>query len=242
VPTSSQLAAFAGAQTSVGINMNTNGGETVGAIEVESGKTNNILLGNSSGSGSGTLTLIGVIVNGIENVVLRNYNTNLLTLQNPLTNQTTLMNLAFANGTNNKILVDSSGGITISSAITSASGPVTVGGTGSGTVTFSGQNTFSTQTSVEGATLRLNRSGGTTLPVTNNMSVSNGTLKISTNQALNDLSLTGGTLLVDAGATLTINGTLTVSGGTITNNGTIAYGASGALVYGSSARTVGAVL
>jgi autotransporter-associated beta strand protein len=240
VPTSSQLAAFAGAQTSVGINMNTNGGETVGAIEVESGKTNNILLGNSSGSGSGTLTLIGVIVNGIENVVLRNNNTNLLTLQNPLTNQTTLMNLAFANGTNNKILVDSSGGITISSAITSASGPVTVGGTGSGTVTFSGQNTFSTQTSVEGATLRLNRSGGTTLPVTNNMSVSNGTLKISTNQALNDLSLTGGTLLVDAGATLTINGTMTVSGGTITNNGTIAYGASGALMYGSSARTVGA--
>ena len=212
----------------------------MGALEVESGKTNNILLGNSSGSGSGTLTLIGVIVNGIENVVLRNNNTNLLTLQNPLANQTTLMNLAFANGTNNKILVDSSGGITISSAITSASGPVTVGGTGSGTVTFSGQNTFSTQTSVEGATLRLNRSGGTTLPVTNNMSVSNGTLKISTNQALNDLSLTGGTLLVDAGATLTINGTLTVSGGTITNNGTIAYGASGALVYGSSARTVGA--
>ena len=240
VPTSSQLAAFAGAQTSVGINMNTNGGETVGALEVESGKTNNILLGNSSGSGSGTLTLIGVIVNGIENVVLRNNNTNLLTLQNPLTNQTTLMNLAFANGTNNKILVDSSGGITISSAITSASGPVTVGGTGSGTVTFSGQNTFSTQTSVEGATLRLNRSGGTTLPVTNNMSVSNGTLKISTNQALNDLSLTGGTLLVDAGATLTINGTMTVSGGTITNNGTIAYGASGALVYGASSRTVGA--
>ena len=240
VPTSSQLAAFAGAQTSVGINMNTNGGETVGALEVESGKTNNILLGNSSGSGSGTLTLIGVIVNGIENVVLRNNNTNLLTIQNPLVAQSTLLNLAFANGTNNKILVDSSGGITISSAITSASGPVTVGGTGSGTVTFSGQNTFSTQTSVEGATLRLNRSGGTTLPVTNNMSVSNGTLKISTNQALNDLSLTGGTLLVDAGATLTINGTLTVSGGTITNNGTIAYGVSGALVYGASSRTVGA--
>jgi predicted lipoprotein with Yx(FWY)xxD motif len=45
---------------------------------------------------------------------------------------------------------------------------------------------------------------------------------------------------VDAGATLTINGTMTVSGGTITNNGTIAYGAAGALVYGSSARTVGA--
>jgi len=65
-------------------------------------------------------------------------------------------------------------------------------------------------------------------------------LKVSTNQTLNELNISGGTLLVDAGVTLTINGTLTLSGGTITNNGTIAYGASGALVYGSSARTVGA--
>jgi len=65
-------------------------------------------------------------------------------------------------------------------------------------------------------------------------------LKVSTNQTLNNLTVTGGTLLVDAGATLTINGTLTVSGGAITNNGTISYGAAGALVYGSSNRTVGA--
>ncbi|MEY3157874.1 MAG: hypothetical protein RLZZ121_927, partial [Bacteroidota bacterium] len=70
--------------------------------------------------------------------------------------------------------------------------------------------------------------------------ITSDTLRIPTNQALNNLTVTGGTLLVDAGATLTINGTLTVSGGTITNNGTIAYGAAGALVYGSSNRTVGA--
>ena len=70
--------------------------------------------------------------------------------------------------------------------------------------------------------------------------ISSDTLRILTNQTLNDLTVSGGTLLVDAGATLTINGTLTVSGGTITNNGTIAYGAAGALVYGSSNRTVGA--
>ena len=240
VPTSAQLAAFAGTQTSVGINMNTNGGETVGAIEVERGKTNDILIGNSSGSTSGNLTINGVIVNGIENVVLRNNDNNLLTLQNPLVAQTTLMNIALANPTNNKIAIDSSGGITLSSAITSASGPVSVSGTGAGTVTLSGQNTYTSVTNVEGATLRLNRTGGTTIPATNNVSLSGGTLKVSTNQTLNNLTVTGGTLLVDAGATLTINGTLTVSGGTMTNNGTIAYGVAGALVYGSSNRTVGA--
>ncbi|MFM7590080.1 MAG: hypothetical protein ACKO55_13320, partial [Bacteroidota bacterium] len=150
------------------------------------------------------------------------------------------MNIAFANPTINKIIIDSSGGINLSSTITSASGPVYVSGTGVGTVMLSGQNTYTSLTTVEGATLRLNRTGGTTIPATNSVSLSGGTLKVSTNQTLNDLTVSGGTLLVDVGATLTINGTLTVSGGTITINGTIAYGAAGALVYGSSNRTVGA--
>jgi autotransporter-associated beta strand protein len=108
-----------------------------------------------------------------------------------------------------------------------------------GTVALGGSNQFGLVT-VGGGTLNLQRSGGTTLLATADAVLSSGSLNISQNQTLDDVTISGGTLTIDAGVTLTINGILTVGGGTITNNGTIAYGASGALVYGSSARTVGA--
>ena len=108
-----------------------------------------------------------------------------------------------------------------------------------GTVALSGSNQFGLVT-VGGGTLNLQRSGGTTLLATTDVVLSSGSLNVDQSQILDDLTISGGTLTIASGATLTINGTLTVSGGTITNNGTIAYGASGALVYGSSNRTVGA--
>ncbi|MFM8318011.1 MAG: hypothetical protein ACKOAV_06510, partial [Bacteroidota bacterium] len=130
-------------------------------------------------------------------------------------------------------------------------------GTGSGTITNSFSNTgiiyidrFGSVSIGDTVYLRLTLDGSSSSSGNNRLDnfqirawpteISADTLRISTNQTLNDLTVSGGTLLVDAGATLTINGTLTVSGGTITNNGTIAYGAAGALVYGSSNRTVGA--
>jgi autotransporter-associated beta strand protein len=108
-----------------------------------------------------------------------------------------------------------------------------------GTMTLSGSNQFGVVT-VGGGSLNLQRSGGTTLLATTNVVLSSGSLNVDQSQTLEDLTISGGTLTIASGATLTINGTLTVSGGTITNNGTIAYGASGALVYGTSSRTVGA--
>jgi autotransporter passenger strand-loop-strand repeat protein len=57
--------------------------------------------------------------------------------------------------------------------------------------------------------------GGTTLPSTNNVVVNNGTLRISSNQTLNNLTVaSGATLIVDAGVTLTINGIYSVSSST----------------------------
>ncbi|MEY3157992.1 MAG: hypothetical protein RLZZ121_1045, partial [Bacteroidota bacterium] len=108
-----------------------------------------------------------------------------------------------------------------------------------GTMTLSGSNQFGLVT-IGGGTLNLQRSGGTTLLATTDVVLSSGSLNVDQSQTLDDLTISGGTLTIATGATLTINGTLTVSGGTITNNGTIAYGAAGALVYGSSNRTVGA--
>jgi autotransporter-associated beta strand protein len=108
-----------------------------------------------------------------------------------------------------------------------------------GTMTLSGSNQFGVVT-VGGGSLNLQRSGGTTLLATTDVVLSSGSLNVDQSQPLDDLTISGGTLTIASGATLTINGTLTVSGGTITNNGTIAYGVAGALVYGSSNRTVGA--
>jgi autotransporter-associated beta strand protein len=81
---------------------------------------------------------------------------------------------------------------------------------GNGTIGLTAQNTYTGLTTVEGGTLQLNRTGGNTIPNTNNVSVSAGAiLKISSNQTLNDLTLNGsGALQIDNGVTLTIKGTL----------------------------------
>ena len=81
---------------------------------------------------------------------------------------------------------------------------------GTGTIGLTAQNTYTGLTSVEGGVLQLNRTGGNTIPNTNDISVFSGaTLKISTNQSVNNLTLDG-SLIVDDGATLTIKGTLLV--------------------------------
>lgn len=90
------------------------------------------------------------------------------------------------------------------------------------TTNLTAQNTFTGALSIENGILRLNRTGGTTIPASNEVIVNGGTLRISTNQTLSNLTLTSGGLTVDAGATLTLNQNITIPDGfTITNNGTI---------------------
>ncbi|NBP06713.1 MAG: hypothetical protein EBV15_10965, partial [Bacteroidetes bacterium] len=77
VPLSTEIALFNGSQISVGINMNSNSGsQLVGAIEIDNSKTNDISIGNSSTSVDGTLTLTGVFINSVANVVIRNNDNN----------------------------------------------------------------------------------------------------------------------------------------------------------------------
>ncbi len=114
---------------------------------------------------------------------------------------------------------------------------------GSGTLTLTGQSTNTGNTTVNGGTLRLNRSGGTTIPATQSVNVNNtATLQVSSNQSLVNVVLASGTTLtVDASTTLTITGTLTVNtGATISGSGSIAY-SGGAIIYnGSGNLTAGA--
>jgi autotransporter-associated beta strand protein len=104
--------------------------------------------------------------------------------------------------------------LTISGASTNTTGALTKAG--SGTLILTGGNLYTGLTTVSLGTLQLNKSGGTTIPITNNVNVTGGTLQISSNQTLNNLTVNGGDVTVDDGVTLTINGTLTLTSGKIT--------------------------
>lgn len=128
---------------------------------------------------------------------------------------------------------------------------LTVDGSGSGTVILSGANTYTGLTTVSSGTLQLNRTAGTTIPITNNVTVNGGTLRISSNQSLNNLTVASGAVLtVDAGVTLTVNGIYDLfsnnsgSAGTIVINGTLRInqgawaGSTGTFTYGVSSTLI----
>lgn len=205
---------------------------TLGAIHFAS-ISKAITLGKSDGStGGANLTLTGARINSVDNVVIRhNTATHAATITQFTGGSGSAMQLTLANSANNIIRVDNSGNLTISCAISSSSGPLTIAGSGTGVVEFSGQNNYSNITTISGSTLRLNRTGGTTLPATNDVTINGGVFRVSTNQTLNNLTFTSGELIVDAGVTLTINGTLSYTTGTFTINGNIAYGASSTVLF-----------
>jgi autotransporter-associated beta strand protein len=107
----------------------------------------------------------------------------------------------------------------------------------SGTTVLTGANTYTGLTTISGGTLQLARSGGSTLPAGNNLVINSGNLRISENQTLNNLTATSGTITVDAGKTLTINGKLTIGSGVTINlntTGLIVYGANADLEFTNS--------
>jgi autotransporter-associated beta strand protein len=102
-------------------------------------------------------------------------------------------------------------------------------------VILTAQNTYTGLTTISAGSLRLNSGMGSTLPSTNNITVSGGTLRVSTSQTIADLDLSGGgNLTIDGGATLTVTGTYTPGAGTIDNQGTLVLQGSGALSFPTS--------
>lgn len=185
-------------------------------------------------SGSGSLTLSGsndfynsTILNGgaliLGSANSIQYTSSIIfnggTLQYTSSN-TTDYSSKFSTAANQAYSINTNGqNRTFGTALTSSGG--TMNKLGSGTLTLSGANTYSGLTTVSAGTLQLNRTGGTTIPTTNDVTVSGGTFRVSTSQALNNLTISSGaTLTVDAGVTLTVNGTFT-GGGTLQNNGTM---------------------
>lgn len=235
-PTSSQIAEFGlnptSGATGVGINMNgsTNNGsnsQAVGAIYVDSNRIAPLIIGNSSTVANGTLTLSGVTVNAINDVILRNNSTQLLTIQKTQGSGNKLMDVALGDATDNIINIDGTGGITISSVIKNGSGGhLTLAGTGTGTLVLSGANTYTGGTTIIGRTLQLSGSG-TLGSTTGDLTINGGILDLNgTNQTVGVLGGTSAGTVKNTsatGSTFTIgNGNGTGSfAGSITNIGSI---------------------
>lgn len=141
-----------------------------------------------------------------------------------------------------------SGNRIFSGVISGASGSgLTFDGISTGMTELTGANTYTGLTTVTGGTLRLNRTGGTTIPTGNSITVnSGGTLRISTTQTLNNVTVdAGGTLIVDAALTITgtaaINGTFQINGGGFASGGTWTYSSGATLVYNHTASTYGPI-
>ena len=122
-------------------------------------------------------------------------------------------------------------------------GSVSLVKSGSGTLVLGDENTYTGTTTVSGGTLQLSRTGGATIPATNNVTINGGTLRISSNQTLNDLAIeAGGDLVVDGGVTLTINGVMSINE-SVTIAGNLTIGASGvATVAAGKALTISGTL
>ena len=240
VPTATDIAQFGANPTStttgVGINFGSStnngaGNQIVGAIELTSARSGNLTIGNSAASTAGTLTLNGVETAGVSNVVLKNSGAGNLTIQNTQGGGGSTLAVALAN-TDNVVVINGSGGITINSTISGIGKNLTLQGTGTGSLTLAGSNTYTGTTTINSGTLRMGAND--VFDGSSSILIAGGTLQTSTfNDTVNAFTITSGTLAGTGtltastyalqGGTVNANlgtGTITVSSGTTTLSGT----------------------
>ena len=253
VPGSGDTAQFTANPTAspyeVGINMSkaTNNGtsnQIVGAIE-SLRTANPLFIGNSSTTTDGTLTLAGVTVNGVANVILRNGGSQLLTIEDAITNATQAMNVALGNATENNVSIDSTGGITISSIVSGSGRNLTLRGGGSGTFTLSGAsaNTFSGVTTVTSATLGLGKGTAGLNAFGGDLTISGGTVLYSSpiNNQIPDaakVTISSGSLIFGARSETIGLATASASGLALSGTGAITM-SSGTIAIANSATITG---
>jgi hypothetical protein len=206
-----------GTATSARINMSA-GNLSLGAISLLA-RTRNLTIGNSNPlAGTGKLKLNGATVNGINNVILSS-GTNIppytLFIKNKLPGIASLMEIVLGNSVDNIVLIngEEGGAINISAPISGAGKKLTLKtATGSGGIlTLSGANTYTGLTTVNArhGSIVLAKSGGGTLPATNDVEILDGTLRIKTNQTLRNVKVGSlGALIIEPGIKLTITGIL----------------------------------
>ncbi len=222
----------AGTATIIGIPLSgaTNNNQAVGAIELLSTRARTI---NNSSTTAGTLTLNGATVNSVSNVILRNASTFLLTLADG-SGSNKAMDVALGNATNNVVMIDGSGGITISSVITGSGKNLTLGGLGSGILTFSGNaaNTYNGTTTINSGELDLDKVG--------NKDAIAGNLIIGDGTGIDTVKLLKANNIKDtSGVTINSSGVLNLNNNAETIDALNSSSSSASVVLGSGTLTVG---
>lgn len=198
---------------SVGINFDSGSGAnaanqslTLGAITFADGTGGAFTIGNNSGNLSGTLTLNGVTLGTLENVVLQNSSASALTLANAVSSGTKNMDVGLGNTTANVIEIDGSGGISITSAVTGVGRNLTKEGAGSGSLVLAGltANTFSGATTINAGSLSAQTTGS--LGSTSGITVNNGGTLILTGSTVTDRINNSAGLTLAGGATFKTSG------------------------------------
>lgn len=166
VPGAGDVAQFGANPTANDINIRfsdpTNNGaqnQIVGAIELTAARSatlENIQITNNATNTPGTLTLAGVTVNGMANVILRNNSSEKLEINNGAGASTTAV--ALGNATNNRVVIDNDGNVEINATVTGTGRPLEITGTGTGRLDLTGTNTFTGNISITGAEVRLSSS------------------------------------------------------------------------------------
>ena len=205
IPVAGQITEFdsnpTSATTGIGINMDTaSGSVAVGAIFLSSLRPNGLLIGNSSPSTPGVLSLTGATVSGISSVALANLSANFstLTIQNTQGAGTSSMITNFG-ATPQNILTGqgSSTGIGNTINITSV-----LAGTGLLTFLGGGSWNYATASGNNGGLLKLGGSnsfsGG--LNVGNGDGTSNGILELDAADAVSNVS--GNNIIINANSQL----------------------------------------
>lgn len=150
-----------------------------------------------------------VIMNEAKNIIGSDINSGITTFSGNIT-----LN-------ENTTLTSSLGGtVLFSGNILNGSSSSNVTKIGSGTVQYSGSNSYIGATNINEGILILSKSGGGTLPSTNSITVnSGGTLIINSNQILSNLIVnSGGTLIINDGVTLTLTQPIQINGSIILNS------------------------
>ena len=199
-PSATQIAQFnsnpTSATTGIGINMDTASGALAGgAISVSNTRTNALVIGNSSPTTSGVLSLSGATINSTANVILSNLatNTSRLTIQN--TQGTGASSMEISVGSGSKNIVTGNGTATaLGNTIN-----LTTSISGSATLNFLGNGTWNATISTgnNGGLLKLGAANTFTGGMNIGMSDGSlcGILELDTTNALNNI----------AGNNLTIN-------------------------------------
>jgi autotransporter-associated beta strand protein len=188
--------------------------QTGGTLQITDGRTlaNAIVLNGSGAGGIGALDANP----GAGNTATLSHSIGLGSDTTIAADSGTLAVTGGITGTNTNLTLNVAGNVNVSSAIATGTGGVTLGGTG--TTTFSGAaNPYTGLTTVNGGTLNLSKTAGTTA-IAGNLTINGGTVNETASGQITSgstVAINGGTFALTNGADNTLNNVNSAAGGAV---------------------------